>query len=70
MIILRDIYLRIQLEVIAYAKLHIMILERQNAHVSLLILIQACSAYCLGCVTNHDNCISCNEDGFRELNNN
>ena len=29
----QDIYLGIQLEVIAYAKLHIMILEKQNAHV-------------------------------------
>ena len=46
MIIHQGIYLRNQLEVIAYAKLHIMILEKQNAHVSLLILFQACSAYC------------------------
>ena len=67
----RGIYLRIQLEVIAYANyLSYFDVGKTECACIIINLTLACSYYCLGCVTNSDKCTSCNQDDFRELLNN
>ena len=70
MIRLIELFNQITQDLFVNANYHIMRSKLQNVQVFNILMIKACSSYCLGCVDTPDNCTSCNSQQYRSLDGN